>query len=44
MDADVIIIDDDYNCLYTFSEGRKVYDRYLDGNVFNPQFLKKNKC
>lgn len=44
MDGDVIIIDDDYNCLYTFSQGRKVYDRSLEGDVFNPLFLKRNRC
>lgn len=42
-DADIIVISDDYDCLYTFSEGRKVYDAKCDKDIFNPDFLIKNK-
>lgn len=42
-DADITIIDDDYNCLYTVSEGRTVYDWRKDQEIFNPDFLIKNK-
>lgn len=38
-DADLIIIDDDYNVLYTLSEGRIVYDHQKDTDVFNDEFL-----
>lgn len=42
-DADIIIINDNYDCLYTFSEGRLVYDRNKEPDVFNKEFLIKNK-
>lgn len=38
-DADFIVIDDDYECLATFVEGKCVYERQTDGNVFNPEVL-----
>ena len=38
-DADLIVIDDDYNVLYTISEGRIVYDHQKDTDVFNDEFL-----
>jgi len=38
-DADFAIISDEYKALYTYSEGRKVYDSEVDGDVFNPAFL-----
>ena len=38
-DADFVIIDDNYNVLQTYSEGRKVYDNQVDANVFNQVFL-----
>ena len=40
MDADFIIIDEDYRVLKTFSEGRCVYDAEKDTDLFNPDFLK----
>ncbi len=40
MDADFIIIDEDYQVLKTFSEGRCVYDAEKDIDLFNPDFLK----
>ena len=40
MDADFIIIDEDYQVLKTFSEGRCVYDAEKDMDLFNPDFLK----
>ncbi len=42
-DADFVIISDDYQALYTYSEGRKVYDHNLDVDLFNPEFLKTYK-
>ena len=42
-DADIIVINDNYDCLYTFSEGRLVYDRNKEPDVFNKEFLIKNK-
>ncbi len=38
-DADFVIISDDYQALYTYSEGRKVYDYKQDTDIFNPQFI-----
>lgn len=38
-DADIVVIDDTYNVLCTYSEGRKVYDSTIDVSVFNPDFL-----
>ena len=38
-DADLIVIDDQYRCLFTFVEGRCVYDRQREGDVFNQEFL-----
>ena len=37
-DADFVVIDDDYNALYTYCEGRKVYDRSVDTDLFNKEF------
>ncbi len=42
-DADFVIIDDDYQALATYSEGRKVYDCQLDKDLFNPQFMELYK-
>ena len=36
---DQFYIDDDYNVLYTISEGRIVYDHQKDTDVFNDEFL-----
>ena len=38
--ADFIIIDEEYQVLKTFSEGRCVYDAEKDTDLFNPDFLK----
>ncbi len=38
-DADFVIIDADYQALATFSEGRKVFDRLVDTELFNPAFF-----
>ena len=35
-DADFAVIDDDFNCLYTYREGRKVFDRNSDTDLENP--------
>ncbi len=35
-DADFVVIDEDFNCLYTFREGRKVYDHDTDTDLANP--------
>lgn len=42
-DADFIVIDDYYDCLYTYTEGRLVYNREKEGNIFNQEFLKTHK-
>jgi N-acetylglucosamine-6-phosphate deacetylase len=34
-DADFAVIDDDFNCLYTYREGRKVYDYKEDTDLYN---------
>lgn len=41
-DADFIIINDEYDVLATYCEGRKVYDYTKDIDVFNPTFLSEN--
>ena len=37
--ADMVVIDDDYNPLYTYSEGRLVYDHKIDKELFNQSYL-----
>lgn len=37
--ADMVVIDDDYNPLYTYSEGRLVYDHKTDTELFNQSYL-----
>ena len=32
-DADFAIIDEDFNCLYTYREGRKIYDHTIDTDL-----------
>ncbi len=39
-DFDAVVIDDDFNVLATWVEGRKVYDSAIDSVDINPQFLK----
>ena len=36
-DADFAIIDKDFNCLYTYREGRKIYDHETDKDLANPE-------
>lgn len=40
-DADFIVVDHDFNVLYTYVEGKKVYDRKIDGMIFDEGFLGK---
>lgn len=40
-DADFIVITDDYKTLAAYVQGRKVYDRETDIDLFNPDFLKQ---
>lgn len=42
-DLDIVVIDDDYQAVATWVEGRKVFDRELEPIPFNPEFLKENK-
>lgn len=42
-DADFVVIDDDFQVLKTYREGRCVYDRETDGCIFNERFLEKYK-
>ena len=42
-DADFVVITDDYKALYTYCNGRKVYDYEVDTDVFNPEFIKQAK-
>ncbi len=37
--ADMVAIDDDYQPIHTYSEGRLVYDRKVDTNLFNKVYL-----
>ena len=39
-DADLAVISDDYQAIATYAEGRKVYDREIEGDVFNKEFVK----
>lgn len=39
-DADLVVITDDYKAQATYAEGRKVYDRDVDGVIFDNSFLK----
>ncbi|MBR2826000.1 MAG: amidohydrolase family protein [Erysipelotrichaceae bacterium] len=42
-DADLAVISDDYQAIATYAEGRKVYDRETEGDVFNKEFVKAYK-
>ena len=42
-DADLAVISDDYQAIATYAEGRKVYDREIEGDVFNKDFVKNYK-
>ncbi len=36
-DADFAIIDKDFNCLYTYREGKKIYDHETEKDLANPE-------
>ena len=40
-DADFILVSDDFQVLKTFVEGRCVFDREKESDLFNPEFLKE---
>ncbi len=42
-DADLVVISDQYEALATYAEGRLVYDREKEGDVFNKEFVVENK-
>ncbi len=42
-DADFVVINDEYKAVATYANGRKVYDRAADGDIFNPEFLSEMK-
>lgn len=42
-DADLVVISDKYEALVTYAEGRVVYDRAKEGDVFNKDFVAANK-
>lgn len=42
-DADLVVIDDAYGVVATYANGRKVFDKDIDTNLFNPAFLEENK-
>ena len=38
-DGDIVVIDDDYNVLHTYSKGTLVYDKETDGTIFNQPYI-----
>jgi len=42
-DADFVVINDRYDVLATFSEGRQIYDPAVDKELFNPDYIAKYK-
>ena len=36
-DADLTVIDDDFNCCFTYREGKKIYDKDTDKDLHNPK-------
>ena len=36
-DADFVVIDDDFHCLYTFREGKMIYDHRKDTDLISPK-------
>lgn len=42
-DADFAVITPDFECVMTYSEGRKVYDREVDTNVLNTAMIEECK-
>ena len=37
-DADLVVIDDDYNVLYTYANGKKIFDKDIDTDLINREF------
>jgi len=42
-DADIVVISDDFSVLYTYSEGRLVFDYQVDTDLFKHNFVEENK-
>lgn len=42
-DLDLVVIDEDYNVVATYVEGRKVFDRAGEKSPFNESFLREYK-
>ena len=42
-DADMVVIDDDYNVLATYSEGKNIYDHNIDRVIINQKFIDEKK-
>ncbi|BFL37875.1 N-acetylglucosamine-6-phosphate deacetylase [Holdemania massiliensis] len=42
-DLDLVVIDEDYNVVATYVEGRKVFDRAVEKSPFNESFLQEYK-
>ena len=42
-DADLVVISEDYQALETFSQGRRVYCREEEGEIFNPSCLAEER-
>ncbi len=40
-DADLAVITDDYKCVATYANGRKVYDRDVDTAILSPDYVAK---
>ena len=40
-DADLVVIDNDYNVLYTYANGKKVFDKEIDKDLINHKFLEE---
>lgn len=41
-DADLVVISDDWHAIDTYSLGKKVYDREVDGSVYNGSFVQRH--
>lgn len=42
-DADFVIINDDFHALYTYANGRKIYDYSIDQDIFNKDYVNTHK-
>lgn len=42
-DADFAVIDDDFNCLYTYREGKKIFDHQIDVDLLNHKCLEETR-